>query len=331
VVVAASLAILGCTGTTPGSECGGAGEACCAGNVCSGALVCGAAGQCNAAGPTYTIGGLVSGLTGTGLALRNGAETLAIHAAGAFSFATALPAGSAYAVTIATQPSGQSCTVANGSGTVGSANVTSVAVSCTSPPATTYTIGGTVSGLTGTGLVLQDNRADNLPIAASGAFTFATALTQGDLYTVTVLSQPTGQTCSVAKGGHGSGVTYLLYDVAGASASSFDGYTFRTLYDNPTGSDVFDSPVITPLTAPGLTITATAFGQGPSSGLGPGCPAGAIFDFVYYTGETDLDTMDNADFRAHVFNTDTSTQHWNIAVANGNIDTNVSSLAVHFK
>ena len=56
-----------------------------------------------------------------------------------------------------------------------------------------------------------------------------------------------------------------------------------------------------------------------------------MFDLVYYTGETDLDTMDNADFRAHVFNTDTSTQHWNIAVSNGGRETNVSSTAVHFK
>ncbi len=213
VVVVASLAIIGCTGTTPGSECGGAGEACCAGSVCSGMLVCSAAGQCTAAGPTYTVGGVVSGLTGAGLALRNGAETLAISSAGAFTFAIALPAGSAYAVTIATQPSGQTCTVANGSGTVGSTNVTSVAVSCTRPSATTYTIGGTVSGLTGTGLVLQDNRADNLPIAASGAFTFATALTQGDRYAVTVLGQPAGQTCSVANGA-GTVGTANVTDVA---------------------------------------------------------------------------------------------------------------------
>ena len=81
----------------------------------------------------------------------------------------------------------------------------------------------------------------------------------------------------------------------------------------------------------GDKLVTTSFGQGPSSGLAAGSPAGAIFDLVYYTGETDLDTMDNADFRAHVFNTDTSTEHWNIAVANGGRETNVSSTAVHFK
>jgi hypothetical protein len=132
-------------------------------------------------------------------------------------------------------------------------------------------------------------------------------------------------------GGHGSGVTYLLYDISGASASSYDGFAFKTQYNDPNGSDVLDSPVFTPPSAPGLTITATSFGQGPSSGLASGCPVGSIFDFVYYTGETDLDTMDNADFRAHVFHSDLSTQHWNIAVSNGNTETDVSSTAAHFR
>src|SRR5215831_20631647 len=43
------------------------------------------------------------------------------------------------------------------------------------PSATKYTIGGTVTGLSGTGLVLQDNGGDNLAVSASGPFTFATS------------------------------------------------------------------------------------------------------------------------------------------------------------
>ena len=41
----------------------------------------------------------------------------------------------------------------------------------------TYTIGGTVTGLTST-LVLQNNGGDDLTRTADGAFTFATALTR---------------------------------------------------------------------------------------------------------------------------------------------------------
>jgi hypothetical protein len=65
-----------------------------------------------------------------------------------------------------------------------------------------YTIGGTVSGLAGAGLVLQNNGGDDLPIGANGVFTFATSVASGSTYAVTVSSQPSGQpACSVSSGG----------------------------------------------------------------------------------------------------------------------------------
>ena len=149
---------------------------------------------------TYTIGGTVSGLTGTGLVLQNnGGNNLAVSASGAFTFSTSVASGTTYSVAVSTQPTGQSCTLTNGSGTA-SANVTNVQVACSNLPPTTYTIGGTVSGLTGTGLVLQDNGGNNLAVSASGSFTFSTAIASGAAYSVTVLTQPTGQSCTVANG-----------------------------------------------------------------------------------------------------------------------------------
>ena len=65
----------------------------------------------------------------------------------------------------------------------------------------TYTVGGSVSGLVGSGLVLQDNLGDNLPISANGSFTFATAISTGNPYSVTVLSSPIAQNCAVTEGG----------------------------------------------------------------------------------------------------------------------------------
>jgi 6-phosphogluconolactonase (cycloisomerase 2 family) len=148
----------------------------------------------------YSIGGTVSGLTGTGLVLQdNGGDNLSVSQNGAFTFATKINSGAAYSVTVMTQPSGQTCTVANGSGTA-SGNVTNVAVSCTAATAGTVTIGGTVTGLSGTGLVLQDNGGDNLTVSQNGTFTFATALATGTAYAVTVATQPTGQTCTVTNG-----------------------------------------------------------------------------------------------------------------------------------
>ena len=71
------------------------------------------------------------------------------------------------------------------------------------PPPLTFAVGGTVSGLSGAGLVLQNNAAGNLTINADGAFTFAGALTSGSAYNVTIATQPTAnpaQICMVANG-----------------------------------------------------------------------------------------------------------------------------------
>ena len=147
----------------------------------------------------YTIGGTVSGITGTGLVLQNnGGDNRAVTADGAFTFASAIGVGAPYAVTVLTQPAGQTCTVQNGSGTA-QANVTNVAVSCVASPVF-YTIGGTVSGLTGTGLVLRNNGGDNRAVTADGAFTFATAIGVGAPYAVSVLTQFPGQFCTVQNG-----------------------------------------------------------------------------------------------------------------------------------
>ena len=78
------------------------------------------------------------------------------------------------------------------------------ALSSADPTLTMLTVGGTVSGLTGSGLVLQKNGGDDLAIgpSANGPFTFATKLTNGSSYAVTVKTQPSNptQTCSVANG-----------------------------------------------------------------------------------------------------------------------------------
>ena len=140
-----------------------------------------------AAASTYSIGGTVSGLSGTVVLQDNGGNDLSVGASGAFTFSTGLATGAAYSVTVKTSPAGQTCTVANGSGTVGSANVTNVAVTCAAAP--TYSIGGTVSGLSGT-VALQDNGGNDLSVGASGAFTFSTGLATGAAYSVTVQDQP---------------------------------------------------------------------------------------------------------------------------------------------
>lgn len=87
--------------------------------------------------------------------------------------------------------------VSNGRGIVGTTNIDNVSVACS---ANTYTIGVTVAGLIGTGLVLQNNGGGNLSIIASGAMNFSTTVASGSPYNVTVLTQPLGQQCSISSG-----------------------------------------------------------------------------------------------------------------------------------
>jgi hypothetical protein len=152
---------------------------------------------------TATIGGTVTNLaTGASMVLQNNkGDSLTITANGPFTFKTAVIGPTdAYAVTVLTQPSApnQICTVSNGSG-VAAANVTNVGVDCVN----SYTLGGTVSGLVGTGMVLQNSsNLEQFTVTGNGAFTFKNLLATGTAYTVTIVTQPTGpvQNCSFTPG-----------------------------------------------------------------------------------------------------------------------------------
>lgn len=148
---------------------------------------------------SYTIGGSVSGLSVAGLVLSdNGGDNLTLSSgATTFTFSQSVPADGNYSVAVATQPTGETCTVSSGSG-MATGDVTSVGVACT---VNTYTIGGNVSGLAASGLVLADNGGDDLPVAlGASTFTFTQALKAGAAYDVTVATQPSGQTCTVTSG-----------------------------------------------------------------------------------------------------------------------------------
>ena len=146
--------------------------------------------------PTYTVGGTIAGLTGTAVLENNAGNDLSTSTNGAFTFSTPLASGSAYNVTVKTNPSGQACTVTNPSGTIAAANVTNVSISCVTTVTPTYTVGGTIAGLTGTA-VLENNAGNDLSTSTNGAFTFSTPLASGSAYNVTVKTNPSGQACTV--------------------------------------------------------------------------------------------------------------------------------------
>ncbi len=165
---------------------------------------------------SFTVGGTLTGLAGTGLVLDdNGGNALAVPpgTAATFVFKTPLLSGSQYSVTIASQPSSptQACTVTSGSGTVTSGAVTSVNVTCQTA---SYSVAGTVTGLgNAMGLVLQDSNNDDLPIAGDGTFSFPLPVNDGSYYSVSIAMQPLYLTCTVTDPPGGSGT------IAGANAN----------------------------------------------------------------------------------------------------------------
>ena len=83
-------------------------------------------------GAKYAVGGTVTGLTGSGLVLDlNAGDGISFTGSGSFVFGTRLANNAAYGVTISAQPSAQTCTVHNGSGTIDKAAITNVIVTCT--------------------------------------------------------------------------------------------------------------------------------------------------------------------------------------------------------
>ena len=91
--------------------------------------------ECVVSDGFVAVGGTVSGLSDTGLVLKNnGADDLFLLADGPFRFATRIPTGSPYTVSVAIQPLLQECKLANATGTAASFDITDVAATCTTDP-----------------------------------------------------------------------------------------------------------------------------------------------------------------------------------------------------
>ncbi|HZO24087.1 MAG TPA: beta-propeller fold lactonase family protein [Steroidobacteraceae bacterium] len=82
---------------------------------------------------TYMVGGNVTGLSGNGLMLElNGGSDIPVESNGAFTFPGSLSSGTQYNVIIKDQPAvrREICTVTNGAGTVGMADIGNVSINC---------------------------------------------------------------------------------------------------------------------------------------------------------------------------------------------------------
>lgn len=164
------------------------------------ALVLALAGCGGSSATNLSLGGTVTGLTTGNLVLANGTSTVNLPANGGGQYAFAFPAriafGAGYNVVVQSQPDTLTCTIANGIGVSGTSDVTNVTVTCVA----NNNLGGTVTGLTTSGLVLANGSATKVVPANSTSFVFDQRVGDGSTYGVTVLSQPAGQTCTVTNG-----------------------------------------------------------------------------------------------------------------------------------
>jgi len=165
-------------------------------------------------GGGYTVGGTVTGLRGSGLVLQdNSGDSLTVQASGSFVFSSGIDQGGAYSVTVSTQPSSpaQTCTVHNGSGTIGTADIGNVVVNCTQAGRFAYVVNMTANTISaysidaGTGALTQ---IAGSPFASTGTTPVAAVV------------DPNGSFLYVANNGSNNISVYSIDDSSGALTSA---------------------------------------------------------------------------------------------------------------
>ncbi len=173
--------------------------------------------SCGGGSSNLLLGGIVTGLTKSGLSVQNGNGTPLEIPAGAssFGFSQLLSSDESFDVKIVTQPTGAKCSVSDGKGTTGSFDITSVRIICVT---NTYNLGGTITGtLDVNGLVLANGKETKAIKAGATSFTMsaqkddgtplvaadgsvAGKVADGAPYGITVYQQPLPRICTVANG-----------------------------------------------------------------------------------------------------------------------------------
>ncbi len=143
-----------------------------------------------------TLSGIITGLTTSGLILKNGTEELTVTSGStSFQFQNKVKAGLTYLVNVNQQPTGKTCSVSSNSGAMTYLGVNDVQVTCAT---NSYSISGSISGLVTSGLKLKNGSEVKEISAGSSTFELSTQVAYGGSYAVTVDTQPTGYTCSLS-------------------------------------------------------------------------------------------------------------------------------------
>lgn len=142
------------------------------------------------------------GVPNSGLVLQNGSDTVSVAAgASRFTFPNTISYGTEYNVTVKTHPQHMSCAPIGGTniGAAGHTTAINVLMRCAQ---NTYSLSGTITGLTADGLSIINGSNGTGMTLVKGAttFTYPEAIPVGVAYGLVVLTQPTGLRCSIANG-----------------------------------------------------------------------------------------------------------------------------------
>ncbi|WP_075793528.1 hypothetical protein [Massilia putida] len=153
------------------------------------------------------LSGAVSNVTKDGLVLTNngGNDTAVVSPYTSFQFSNRVSTDDQFNIEVKSIPSNTSeCHAINGKARANYYTIAQIRVTCTIK---THALTVSVKNLTGNGLVVV-NGADRHDVPAGTATVQMAPVYEDGAYGVTVLTQPTGQTCAVSGGssGNGSGI-----------------------------------------------------------------------------------------------------------------------------
>jgi serine/threonine protein kinase, bacterial len=195
-------------------------------------------------GTSYSLNVAISGLSTSGLVVQTGITNQASLAVSAGATTLAVPGltlGTSYALSIVSQPTGQTCSLTSGTGQVAASGAVSPSIACTTNVATnvpTYSVGGKVTGLTQGQLVLNTGikAAPSLTISA-GAQVFAVpSVPSGTTYSFVVQAQPLGLSCNIS---NGTGAVQGAAIASVAIACTANTYTLGGMVTGVTNTGVY--------------------------------------------------------------------------------------------
>ena len=196
---------------------------------------------------SHSLSVVVTGLEGS-VGLESNGEALTISDEGTYSFAQELTAGTSYNILVTSQPSSQTCSVANSSGVIGSDDVDNIFVNCGSltDNAVILEAAAFSGAVIADSTLTYDSLPDKLATVQAGDVIFAEATTatpDGLLRKVVSVEEVDGKQVITTEGG-------VLTDLIKSGGFRYKGdITAQWAAENPDGAKISDSTYMSVVTS----------------------------------------------------------------------------------